>query len=379
MTDPHVAPASAVAIAATFTAEPMLPALRLVLDEAGLPLELRFAPYGQLFQELLSNTSLLATNAHGVNVVLLRMEDFVRDVPDAGAAPALVERTTRELCDALSQYEARARSRTVLCILPPSPNSPKELESEFEKAADALSAHAGTLSGIYPLKANEINLLSSGEAYDVLRDKLAHIPYTEEFFAAMALAVARKIHALRVPAHKVLVLDCDNTLWRGVIGEDGVDGIVIPRSLLALQRFAVDEQAKGTLICIASKNAERDVLEVFERRSDMTLKLEHIVAKRINWKSKPENLASLARELNLGLDSFVFIDDSPIECAEVKAGLPQVVTLLLPPETQIESFLANLWSPAKIRGAPKCTGKMLRASRLRCRPPISAILSHRCS
>jgi FkbH-like protein len=344
MTDPHMAPASAVAIAATFTAEPMLPALRLVLDQAGLPLEVRFAPYGQLFQELLSNTSLLTTNAHGVNVVLLRMEDFVRDVLDAGAAQGLIERTKRELCDALSQYEARARSRTVLCILPPSPNSPKELESDFEKAADALSAHAGTLSGIYLLKANEINQLSSGEAYDVLRDELAHIPYTEEFFAAMALAVARKIHALRVPAHKVLVLDCDNTLWRGVIGEDGIDGIVIPPSLLALQRFAVDEQAKGTLVCIASKNVERDVLEAFERRSDMWLKPEHIVAKRINWKSKPENLASLARELNLGLDSFVFIDDSPIECAEVKAALPQIVTLLLPPEAQIESFLANLWA-----------------------------------
>jgi FkbH-like protein len=346
MTDPHIAPASAVAIAATFTAEPMLPALRLVLDEAGLPLEVKFAPYGQLFQELLSNTSLLATNAHGANVILLRIEDFVRDVPDAGAAHALIERTTRELCDALSQYEARAKSRTILCILPPSPNSPEELKADFERAADVLSAHAGTLPGIYPLRANEINRLSGAGAdtYDVLRDELAHIPYTEEFFASIALGVARKVHALRVPAHKVLVLDCDNTLWHGVIGEDGIDGIVIPRPLLALQRFAIAEQANGTLICIASKNVERDVVEVFERRSDMALKPQHIVAQRINWKSKPENITSLASELNLGLDSFVFIDDSPIECAEVKAVLPQVVTLLLPPEEKIESFLANLWA-----------------------------------
>ena len=343
MTDPHMAPASAVAIAATFTAEPMLPALRLVLDEAGVPLEVRFSPYGQVFQELLSTTSLLATNAQGANVVLLRMEDFVRDVSDSGDARALIERTTRELSDALSQHAARARSRTLFCILPPSPNSPREITSDFEKAADALSAHAGALPGVYLLTAQEINRLSSGEQYDVLRDELAHIPYTEEFFAAMALGVARKIHALRVPAHKVLVLDCDNTLWRGVVGEDGIDGIVIPPPLLALQRFALDEQAKGTLICIASKNVERDVVEVFEQRSDMALKLEQIVATRINWKSKPENISSLARELNLGLDSFVFIDDSPIECAEVRSVLPQVVTLLLPPEAKIESFLANLW------------------------------------
>jgi FkbH-like protein len=322
----------------------MLPALRFVLDAAGLPLEVKFAPYGQLFQELLSNSSLLATNAHGANVVLLRMEDFVRDVPDTQAAHGLIGRTTRELCDALGQHEARAKSRTVLCILPPSPISPKELKADFERAADALSGHASTLPGIYLLTAKEINRLSSGETYDVLRDELAHIPYTEEFYASMALAIARKIHALRVPAHKVLVLDCDNTLWRGVIGEDGIDGIVIPRPLLALQRFAVDEQAKGTLVCIASKNVERDVMEVFEQRSDMALKSEQIVAHRINWRSKPENLSSLAQELNLGLDSFVFIDDSPIECAEVKAVLPQVVTLLLPPEDKVEKFLANLWA-----------------------------------
>lgn len=321
----------------------MLPALRLVLDEAGLNLPVEFAPYFQVFQQLLSSTSLLATNAHGANIVLVRIEDFVREVADVEAARALVERTTRELSDALSQHERRAKSPTVFGVFPPSPGAARGLISDFEKAAATLKEYVRALPGIHVLSDSDLDSVSGGERYDTLRDELAHIPFTEEFFASIALAIARKVHMLRVPAHKVLVLDCDNTLWRGVVGEDGVEGIVIPRALLDVQRFAVAEQERGTLVCLASKNVERDVLDVFEKRTEMVLKPEFIVAHRINWKSKPDNIASLASELNLGLDSFVFIDDNPVECAHVKAALPQVVTLQLPPEAEIAQFLAHLW------------------------------------
>ena len=92
---------------------------------------------------------------------------------------------------------------------------------------------------------------------------------------------------------------------------------------------------------LASKNAERDVLEVFEKRSDMVLKLEHIIAHRINWEPKPRNVASLARALNLGLDTFVYMDDNPVECALMRAELPQIVTLQVPPDDEIESFLSQ--------------------------------------
>ena len=98
------------------------------------------------------------------------------------------------------------------------------------------------------------------------------MPFTEEHYASIALAIARKVHALRVPAHKVLVLDCDETLWRGVVGEDGINGITMPPALIRLQQFAIKVQAQGTLVCLVSKNAERDVLEVFEKRPEMALR-----------------------------------------------------------------------------------------------------------
>jgi FkbH-like protein len=327
----------ALAIAASFTAEPLQQALRFLLDEAGLDLEVQFAPYNQVFQELLSRTSLLASNGQGANVVLVRFEDFIRDVPDPNTAEILLERTTLEFLDALTRFGVQAKSPTVVVVFGPSTRAPVELLPQLERAASLLNERAQELHGIHLLTADE----TEGR-YDSVRDELAHIPFTEEYFASLALAITRRVHALRKPAHKVLVLDCDNTLWSGVVGEDGVEGISFPRAMLDLQRFAVDAQANGTLVCLASKNTEQDVLEVFEKRPEMVLKTEHIVAHRINWKSKSENIASLAGELNLGLDSFVFIDDNPVECAQVRAALPQVVTLQLP-ESEIAQFLARLW------------------------------------
>jgi FkbH-like protein len=342
MSDSQAFSQPTLAMAATFTAEPLQPALRFLLHEAGLNLEVQFAPYNQVFQELLSRTSLLASNAQGANVVLVRFEDFVREVPDPSAAGILLERTTLEFLDALTRFGVQARSPTVVVAFAPSPRAPVALLPQLQRAASALKERAQELHGIYQLTVDE----TEGR-YDSVRDELAHIPFTEEFFASLALAITRKVHALRKPAHKVLVLDCDNTLWKGVVGEDGVDGISFPRAMLDLQRFAVDAQAGGALVCLASKNTEQDVLDVFEKRPEMVLKTEHIVAHRINWQPKAENIASLAGQLNLGLDSFVFIDDNPVECAQVRAALPQVVTLQ-PPESEIAQFLSRMWAFDKI-------------------------------
>jgi FkbH-like protein len=334
----------AIAIAATFTTDPLISPLRLILDEAGLDLHVLLAPYNQVFQELLSSTSLLATNADGVDVVLVRVEDFVREVATDEEARAIIRQTTTELAGALTRHIEHAKVPKVLAVMPPSTRVASPLISEISAANAALVKHARSLPQITLISSDELGLESGEEGYDSLGDEIAHMPFSEEHYAAIALGIARKVHALRVPAHKVLVLDCDQTLWRGVVGEDGVNGLTVSPGFGRLQEFAVKIQADGALVCLVSKNAERDVLDVFEQRSDMPLRSEHIVAHRINWEPKPGNVASLARALNLGLDSFVFIDDNPLECAQMRAELPQVVTLQLPPEDEIESFLTHLWA-----------------------------------
>src|SRR3981081_124458 len=127
-----------IAIAATFTAEPLLPALQFVLGEVGLTLDVRFAPYNQIFQELLSSTSLLATNEEGINVLLVRFEDFARAVKDIEDALIIVKRTATELESALSHHTQRVKVPVLLAVMPPSPRALPALRSEIQAANEAL-------------------------------------------------------------------------------------------------------------------------------------------------------------------------------------------------------------------------------------------------
>jgi FkbH-like protein len=143
----------------------------------------------------------------------------------------------------------------------------------------------------------------------------------------------------------VIVLDCDNTLWKGVCAEDGPSNVEIDSSYRALQEMMVAQHAAGKLLCLCSKNNERDVFEVFARHQDMPLKREHILAWRINWQPKSANVIALANELQLGMDSFIFVDDSPLECADVQARCPEVLTVQLPAQSeQIPRFLQSVWA-----------------------------------
>ena len=141
-----------------------------------------------------------------------------------------------------------------------------------------------------------------------------------------------------------MALDCDNTLWKGVVGEDGPRGITVGPGMKALQEFVVAQQAAGMVVCLVSKNVEADVLEAFDLRDDFPLRRDHLVSWRISWEPKSKALMELAEELNLGLDSFIFIDDNPVECAEVRSALPQVLTIQAPPDEGFVDLLRHSWA-----------------------------------
>jgi len=134
----------------------------------------------------------------------------------------------------------------------------------------------------------------------------------------------------------VVAADCDNTLWGGIVGEDGRQGIQLdpheyPGNIHhAFQRQLVQLVRQGVLLVLCSKNNEADVLEVIDQHPGCFIRREHLSGWRINWQDKARNLEELAAELNLGLDSFVFIDDSPVECGLVRQLLPMVDVLQAP-------------------------------------------------
>ena len=121
-------------------------------------------------------------------------------------------------------------------------------------------------------------------------------------------------------------------------------GVRIDEGRVKVQQFMIRQSEAGMLLCLCSKNNEADVFEVFDQRVEMLLNREHIVSYRINWNPKSHNIKSLAKELNIGLDSFIFLDDNPLECAEVQASCPEVLTVRLPEDaTAVSTFLDHLW------------------------------------
>jgi FkbH-like protein len=159
--------------------------------------------------------------------------------------------------------------------------------------------------------------------------------YSESFVPALARAQAGYVKAVKGRGRKCIVVDLDDTLWGGIVGEDGIDGIHLgetpPGNIFAdFQRLLRDFHDRGILLAINSKNNPEDALEVIRDHPAMVLREEHFTAMRINWQDKVTNLREIAAELNLGLDSFVFVDDNPAERLHVEQALPEVLTVDLP-------------------------------------------------
>jgi FkbH-like protein len=134
---------------------------------------------------------------------------------------------------------------------------------------------------------------------------------------------------------KVLVVDLDNTLWGGVVGEDGLEGVRLGPEYpgapyLALQRAILALRARGVILAVASKNNDADAMEVLERHPEMLLRPHHFAAMEIGWGDKAQSLRKLAADLNLGLDAFAFLDDSPVERDRVRVATPEVTVIDLP-------------------------------------------------
>jgi amino acid adenylation domain-containing protein/FkbH-like protein len=334
-------------IAATFTAEPLEEPLRHWMRELQTPVAVHFAPFNQVFQQLLNPASLLRGNPGGLNLILVRLEDWL----GAGAngfieeAQTAVTRTANEFIQAM-RASAISSTPHLVCLCPASPRILTSGMHEFlEETEHSLASELESMPGVFVLDSHRIfEWYPVQNYYDASAEALGSVPYTPLFFTALAAAVARRHHAVKRSPCKVIVLDCDNTLWSGVCGEEGPQGIRLEAPWKALQDFMLAQHASGRLLCLCSKNNEEDVEAVFAQRADMPLNRQHFTAVKLNWMPKSENLKALARELNLGLDSFVFLDDNPVECAEVEANCPEVLVLQLPEQpAQFDAFLRHAW------------------------------------
>jgi FkbH-like protein len=325
---PETLPNAWIAVSATFTAEPIQPALEYWARELALPYTVRLALFNQVFQQLLDPGSLFARNSGGINVALIRFEDW---------GPGAAQHAARLLDAARS-----SGAPLLLAVCPPTPGQ----EAELEAGLEVLRRGAQAAPLVHLIAPSDIQTLYPvEEPLDPHADALGRVPYTALYFAALGTAVMRKLHSIRSTPYKAIALDCDDTLWSGICGEDGPQGVVVDEPRRFLQQFMAGQRDSGMLLMLCSKNNEEDVAETFRAQPDMPLRLEHFVARRINWESKGANLAELAAELSLGLDSFVLVDDNPKECTEAQSGAPEVLTLPLPANAaEIPDFLRHVWA-----------------------------------
>lgn len=339
-----------IVVSATFTAEPIEDYIRWWLKNFNIETEVKFAPYNQVFQQLMEPNSIISTNK-GVNLLLIRFEDWIRN-------------------DNSSDEERYKKIRMNFRILKNAILNRKK-DAFYFIAIFPISTHLAlstnminflndiTLQWIELLQKNDnINIIDFRrlddlyfieDQFDKYKDNEAHIPFTDEYIAAIGTMVSRKINSWTNSKFKVIALDCDNTLWEGICGEDGALGVRIDEPYIKLQKFMLEKFNEGMLLVLCSKNNENDVWRVFEENPNMVLRREHFVCWEINWNHKSENLKRIAQELNLGLDSFIYIDDSGMECIEVMMNCQEVLTLQLPENMEcISDFLNHVWAFDKL-------------------------------
>lgn len=312
-----------------------------------------FCAYGQHLLELLNKQSgLYQRDLDAVFVHLdaeeLLKDDFFRLASNPGENP--------DLADFLAALRGFCEERPTVNViisslaLPPfsfashlaGPLAPSAIEAGMN---EMLRAFARNVSNVFLWDFQRL-LRLHGRAffYDDKYWYLGRIKYTQNGFKAMAEDLDGLLRAVRGISRKVLVLDLDNTLWGGVLGEDGPEGVKlsedgIGKAYRDFQKCVKALKAIGVLLALNSKNDEDAVREFLEKSPMMVLKSTDFAAQRVNWKNKADNLREIAKELNVGLDSLVFVDDSPAERALVRQCVGEVAV----PDFPADAALLKSW------------------------------------
>lgn len=313
--------------------------------------EVQVAPHGQWLQTLMHQS---AEAAAGTHIIIWLWEDLVpaRALQEWGrlaqdAQQLAVAAFVDALCQPLLQHLQRrpqdhllvgACSHAPLSVYGPAPAVFAALASAFEQQMARLRLQQPGLDDLHlPLWLQQHG---RQHCFDRRNLYLMSCPFSMAGLASLAQWILPLLQRLQRPAHKVLVLDCDNTLWGGVVGEDGVGGVLLGqdgmgRLYQAFQQAASHWHGQGIVLALCSKNLADDVWRLFDEHPGMVLTRAQISAAEIGWEPKSQGLRRLAARLNVGLDSLVFWDDSELERAEVRANCPEVMVMTPP---------ADLWS-----------------------------------
>jgi FkbH-like protein len=340
------------ALLRSFTVEPLIPYLEVEAALVGVALQTYVGDYGTHRQEILDPGSALYAFVPDVVLLMVSRESLVPSLTDdfllrsPGEIRQAQQGAIADLSSLADAFRAHSGATLVLHTLVPPAHPPAGMadlrlrpgqREAFQQLNHEIFRLAETLPGIevFDLDAH-VSMTGQARWEDPRFELLARAPIAPDQLPGLARAYARLLALSANVRRKCVVLDLDNTLWGGVVGEDGWQGIRLgveyPGSAyVAFQRALRDLHRRGILLAIASKNEQSDVEAAFGR-SEMILRPEDFAARRVNWRDKATNITEIAGELGFGLDALVFIDDSPTERQLVRQLLPDVLVPEWPKE-----------------------------------------------
>lgn len=313
-------------------------------------------PFGQLEQEILDEQSSLNEFAADVTVFADRTEDVLRvdsldDPLDANEAAAAIDRYVK-LIERYAGQQSGSIFVHSLAVAGASAfgtaaGSQPIARTALEQVNTRLREKVAGIPNLYLIDIPAIQAASSVPLHDPRLWSLGRFPYSAPFDQKLADKYGALTLSLLGRTARAIVVDLDNTLWGGVLGDDGISGLKIGgdypgNAFHAFQKVLKRLRDRGIAIAVASKNNEENALAAIRSLPDMILGEDDLAAWRINWQPKSQNIAEIAQELDLGLDNILFIDDNPVERAEVRHALPRikVLDLLEDPAVFADALLA---------------------------------------
>jgi FkbH-like protein len=339
-----------VAILATSNLDFLAPNLEVTAFADRIHLKTQMAGFNQIDQQIFNPASALYEFDPGLTLIAARAEDIVSELAYdlESVEQAQIDHWIDEIHGKFNSWCAQlakvGMQVALLSFARPSYSQlgirefghPKGHTRVWNRLNDALLEVAEKHSGITIIDFEGlVRRIGLMQWEDPKLWVLAKIAGGSKFAADLANEIMPIIRESAGRRRKCLVLDLDNTLWGGIIGEDGIQGVKLggdyPGNIYReFQRRILDLWKKGVVLAVNSKNNAADAEAMITEHPEMVLRLDHFVSRQINWVDKVENLKAVAREINIGLDSLVFVDDNPVECERVSLALPEVTVFQVP-------------------------------------------------
>ena len=339
-----------IAFLRSMTLEPLIPIFRAAALVSGINPTIHVGQFNSYPQELLDEKSDLYSFAPDIVILAVQTRDIAPEIWDAFAdltpqqVGAAVERTTNEVSQWIRAFRQRSNASMILHNFARPFPSQGVLDAQTGNGQSAAIERVNVTvrdvckyhRGIYVLDYDAL-IARHGIArwHDETKWLTMRMPFAPESFLPLVNEWLKFVHPLTGITCKALAVDLDNTLWGGVISEDGLNGIKLGTEYpgafyTALQRAILDLYRRGVLLAVCSKNNPDEALAALDRHPDMLLRREHFSCLRINWQDKAQNIREIASEMNIGTDAIAFLDDNPVEREWVRSELPEVRVIPLP-------------------------------------------------